>query len=175
MDKNMCLKSTMARLGAMLTISLSLCATSPANATFMLELQRVDDSTVILTGSGTADSSASALGFLEAASTGDTGFDSFTGNLAIGGVSINNLFISAFTNHLAINFFNNFNAGDAITGSATITLDVETWAAVGTTGLVTGQGSYVITSTSTIPEPGTLAILGLGLLGIGFARRKRLI
>ncbi len=29
--------------------------------------------------------------------------------------------------------------------------------------------------TPTIPEPGTLTILGLGLAGLGFARRRRMI
>ena len=36
-----------------------------------------------------------------------------------------------------------------------------------------GVRNFAFNSTSAVAEPGTLAILGLGLAGIGYARRKR--
>ena len=38
-----------------------------------------------------------------------------------------------------------------------------------------GIGTVNTTLSITVPEPGTLAIFGLGLAGLGFARRKRMI
>jgi hypothetical protein len=57
---------------------------------------------------------------------------------------------------------------DATTGTPASTFYVEYVTNGGDTGRFTGQ-----TTTAAVPEPATLAVLGAGLVGAGYARRKR--
>ena len=62
----------------------------------------------------------------------------------------------------------------ACTGAADFTLaDSVQIGIVTTNAQVYLQLDFFGTTDTTIPEPGVLAILGLGLMGLGFARRRR--
>ena len=40
-------------------------------------------------------------------------------------------------------------------------------------GLAANEGDYFTFTLASVPEPGTLALLGLGLVGMGYARRRK--
>lgn len=76
-----------------------------------------------------------------------------------------------------------FNLGEVDNGQHTINIDVallangtlDVWLGVNNplgTGTVWLDHSKLSGSASAVPEPATLALMGLGILGIGFARRK---
>ena len=157
-----------------------------ANADLIFEIVRIDDSTAQITGTGTVDVAGpfNNLTFVDATSEGDTGPDGFAGDLALGGNTPNFVFTTFMTTDFSI-WFTSFDMGDEITGMMIATLDVETWAAIGTSGGVfacvgntasgctqdgTQLGTYRIVG---VPEPGTIALLGLGLIGLSMRRRSR--
>lgn len=61
--------------------------------------------------------------------------------------------------------------------AALYTIAVGGWDSVGcpaACGAASGPYAYAITVTGNTPEPMTLALVGIGVAGLGFARRKRL-
>lgn len=155
-----------------------------ANAGLILELLRVDDSTAHIMGSGSID----VAGFFDdislgdATTTGDSGPDTFTGDLSVGGTGINYVYTRRSANYFVIDLASNVTIGAMFSGLMVATLDVETWAAIGSTGMVFNEnsgtilGSYTIVesfSSSSIPEPSTLAIFALGLMGLAPLRFKK--
>ena len=155
-----------------------------AEASVMFEIQRLNDTEAIISGSGTYD--FETLGqyssLLGATTTGDGGVDPiFDSTMQAGALAQ----LAAFTSAGTVNYFIRFgalnsgaliSAGSLLSGSFRTILDAETWGAIGTTGDViassTGAllGSYSITEA--VPEPATLALMGLGLAGIGYRRQR---
>lgn len=149
-----------------------------------MTLDRTNNNTAVLTATGSLDQAVTAgteFNFLNASATvGNTGLDGKSGNFTLGGVATGNVFISGGTNYLTLFFASNLAAGAVPAGSLTITLNVETWSPVGTTGNIqlgsnaqAVVGTYTITgAASGVPEPGSLGMLGTGLAGLLFAARK---
>ena len=167
--------------GVILIVGLWLISATAANATLLLQLQRINDSTAILSGSGSTVFADIDLRLQGAASTGGGAFDLHVGDFTMGGFPLTDVFI--FTNLLFLGIGGLFPAGAVPSGSSTITLDVETWAPIGTVGNICDAANCAGTLDGTwemvtpVSEPNTLAIFVLGLAGLGFfmTRRRRVV
>jgi hypothetical protein len=179
----MTIRSRLAPLVGMLALAAVAFNAAPARADLILTLERLNDNTAVLSGSGTTIDLSSSI-YLEGASAtlGDSGIDGISGDLAIGSHDAYETYIVAGTQGLAVNFLGGLWAlGDMPSGASTITLDVETWAAVGTTGNVYTRsstsyflGTYsIIGPRTTVPEPASIALMGIGLAGLIAVRRRR--
>jgi len=92
---------------------------------------------------------------------GSTGFTATAAGLGIG-IANNN--INGFPTH---NKFSSFDPAFTVfetRGTETISIGIRD-ASIGGGGIITGGGS-------TVPEPGTIALLGLGALGLARSRKK---
>ena len=130
-------KSISARLGAVMAVALLMCYGAPASATLMLTLQRVNDSTAILEGTGTTVVAGDVLTLVNVLSTlGNTGTNNVhTGNFAVGGIALatNGVFGDNGDPTVSLIFAALFANGSSPSGASTLTLDVEVWAPIGTT------------------------------------------
>jgi hypothetical protein len=154
--------SVFVRLGGGLAAALILSATgglARADTGLHFEVQRISDTQARISASGTidVDVSASWIVLESATSPGDSGNDFYSGNFTLGGMAPQAVFSRNGTENFVLVFPAPVGLGDVAAGSMTVTLDVEAWHAVGTSGVVSAflpQGpSHVPIGTYTIVNP----------------------
>jgi hypothetical protein len=150
---------------------------SHAHADLIINFDRLSDSQAEISGTGEIDvGSLNPLLFLGVSSIGNfSNADNTVGNFKIGGGGIRNslTFVRGNTHNLEVDFgFGGLGAGDEVFGSSIITLDVETWEPLGSTGNIRFRNGPVVGTWQmgpiSVPEPGSTALflLGTGVLGL---------
>ncbi len=147
-----------------------------ANASVMMYIERVSDSVAKISGTGTSESLKSFLRFYDATSNGNGSNELISGDLTFGGLSVTSASAESTTTNFRINFTGIPTLGSGLLGALMVTLNAETWAPVGSTGLMgNGQGSWsmVATPVSAVPLPAGLPLLVAGLGAFGLIRKRR--
>ena len=178
----MVVNSKLARLGAILAGGLMLGAVSTANASLIGDTVTVQIGTFgspqnVLVGAGTeimnggqgtisVDITASTIlvgldeRFMDDIFFTDLQWRDTMGNIVPGTVSA--------VSCPSIDWFSLTSCNPAVTNAGTgVSVFVDNFSAPG--------GFIIYLTTTHVPEPGTLAVFGLGLAGLGFARRKKAV
>ena len=170
-------------LPAALAAVMSAPATAQAATVWTIELQ--SDTVAHITMTGTMDEALNGsenLTFLGAAAElGNFGSEAAGGDFSIGGVAANVTFVGGVSLDFEIDFDGLFAAGSSAMGTLIAALDMETWAASGTTGSVTNGGggsgnvvgTYSIVAPSSVALPAGMPLLLLGLGGLAWVRSKK--
>ncbi|MFT5488174.1 MAG: hypothetical protein ACI9JL_001673 [Paracoccaceae bacterium] len=188
------------RLSLTLVVGFALfLAPASADATLLIEIQRINDTTGVVSGSGTIlpgppGFSSSTVSLRAPFAIGPSGGENdqiiTASTMQIGGhpVVISNLFGQGTAGSGGFPWMSfsvsggPLAAGDTITGSFTFELPAPfTLAAIGSVGVVSwglantgvGAGSWTMVAEATaISAPAPIALLGFAVLGIGFVRRR---
>ena len=174
-------------------IGFCLAAISPASATVMGTVTVDNPTDLTISLSGTIDGPLPAgfenwfLIYLNSGATVNfVGPQTGTGNLAIGGNSLGDVYVdnSLGGPHIEMNFISAITVGATVSGTQTLSFGSAhgvTAADLMGASLYHGWANSDITqgtfqgyvNADSVAEPGTLAILSIGLAGFGVARRRR--
>jgi hypothetical protein len=178
------MKSRIRNLVVGLACLIAMTTSVSANASLVFEILRLDDSSAQIKATGTTTPPSfvpfSSLIIQGATSTGDGNPDFFDGTFTLGGVSPSSVDVDFGSEGFVVNFSASVPTFSNPAGIMNVTLNAETWNPVGTAGFVYDPralelGRYSIVDNFSVPEPATLALLGLGIAGMGCQRRKRIL